>query len=86
MNGEVREAPLTERQRIGGLLDSVGKQAAVLLRAAHSQPDLSLTPLLTTQLTHLGSPQTPVIRRDSPPRSADQLADLWDGLTTLSRR
>lgn len=44
-------------------------------------PDLSLTPLLlTTQLTHLGSPRIPVIRRDSPPRTADQLADLWDGL------
>lgn len=42
-------------------------------------PDLSLTPLLLTHTPWL-SPQAPVIRRDSPPRSADQLADLSDGL------
>lgn len=41
VNGEVREnplEPLTERQRIGGLLDSDGQQAAVLLGVTTPTP------------------------------------------------
>lgn len=88
VNGEVREnplEPLTERQRIGGLLDSDRKTGSSLTRRHHPDPDLSLTPLFlltTTQLTHLGSHpkllSSAGIHRQG--RSADQVADLWDGL------